>query len=260
MKDDKEYSESDFLKEKKWLIIKLLIVILPGIFYWVTSDDNYEKKISFDVSMNAGVSSNKTNSDENLKNQKVINPPAQNYLNETQLFNEALAAFARNDYNTAINFYSQVIEINPVNVNAYINRGNCYRNLKNYNQAISEYSNAIKLQPKNSAAYTNRAMIHNELKNYNQAISDCTIAIQCNSQNIDAYVTRSISYIRLNDINQAFNDSNMAIQNSVNIGMPINLALAYYVRGTCYQIMGDSQKAQADMIMARQLGYNPVQK
>ena len=58
--DKKISSGDDFTKEKKWLIIKLLILIIPEILYWVTRDNNFEKKVSVNVAVDAGVSSKKT--------------------------------------------------------------------------------------------------------------------------------------------------------------------------------------------------------
>ena len=270
--------------EKKWLIIKLLIVIIPGIFYWTMTDDFFEKKVSFNVAVDAGVSSKK--SDE-----KTL-PAVQNSQNNLDLaekkFEEGFAADNKGDYLTAINLYTQTLELNPNYARAYHNRGldyqrtqnfglaledlnkaiplepdsafmynsrgTIYRSLKNFNQAISDYDKAIQLDSNYSEAYSNRALAHVELKNYTQAISDCNAALQLNPNQADAYLFRAISYGCLLNFNQGIADANMAIQLSEKLS-PGNLAVAHQVRGVCYQQAGDSEKSQADFAQAKILGY-----
>lgn len=291
--DDDGYKKNsfggDFTKEKKWLIIKLLIVIIPGILYWVTSDDNFEKKVSVNVAVDAGVSSKKTD-----LTSETLPPPAKNSQDNIALaqkkYDEGYAAFKRNDYVAAVNFFTQAIELNPNHSYAYHDRGmiyqltqnfnqalsdvnkaiqldpnvaimyntrgSIYRSLKNFNQAIQDYNKAIQLNPNYSKAYSNRAITYVEMNNYNQAISDCNMALHLNAQNADAYLFRGVSYGFLKNFNQALPDLNMAIQLGSNLSSPMNLAVAYRARGICYQNLGDNAKAQADFGQAKILGYN----
>lgn len=288
----------DFTKEKKWLIIKLLIVIIPGILYWVTSDDNFEKKVSVNVAVDAGISSKKT--DAQVEPPKIVeeknNPPpvvqsdnTNNILLAQQKFEEGYAADQRKDYVAAINFYNQAIELNQNHARAYHNRGLdyqntqnfglalvdldraiqlepysafmyntrgvIYRNLKNFAQAIQNYDKAIQLNPNYTEAYSNRALAYVDLKNYNSAIPDCNSALKINEKNADAYLFRAISYGCLQNFNQAISDANTAIQLKENFSTPTNLAVAYQCRGVCYQALGETEKAQADLNQAKILGY-----
>ena len=215
--DGKKISSDDsFIGNKKWLIIKLLIVIIPGIIYWVTSDDNFEKKVSFNLSMDAGVSSKKTDS--------TVQTPTNNIELAQKKYNDGVAAGDRKDYNGAINFYNQAIELNPDYANAYLNRAWCYL----------------------------------KLKNFNQAVPDCDIVIRLEPKNADSYTFRCIAYAALGDLNNSFNDSNTAIQlGKENMSQELNLAIAHHIRGVGYQIKGENEKAQADFAISKKMGYLP---
>lgn len=287
--DKKNSFGGDFTKEKKWLIIKLLIVIIPGILYWVTSDDNFEKKVSFNLSVDAGVSSKKI--DEKAETPPPVVQNSQNnlYLAE-QKYNEGYAAKKRKDFYNAVNFFTQAIDLNPNHALAYCFRGYCYSELqnyyqafedfdkalqlepnnariynarggshflmKNYSKAIEDYSKSIQLNPNYAEAYSNRGIVYTELMNYDQAISECTRAIQIDPEHADAYVARGAVYARLQNFNQSINDNNMAIQFAEKLSDQMSLGIAHYNRGVCYQALGDNAKAQADLGQAKILGYN----
>lgn len=286
--DKKIFSGGDFTKEKKWLIIKLLIVIIPGILYWVTSDDNFEKKVSVNVAVDAGISSKKTDSTS-----ETLPPPAKNSQDNIALaqkkYDEGTAALNRKDYATAINFYTQAIELNPnhsyayhdrgiayqmtQNLNQaladmnkaiqlesnvahmYLSRGNLHHVLKNYNAAIADFDKAIQLNPNNFKAYGGRGNSYAVLKNFNQAISDLNIALNFDPNYYEGYLFRGATYIGMANFSQAISDLNLAILHGAEMA-PGNLPVAYQARGFCYQQLGDNEKAQADFGQAKILGYN----
>ena len=274
--------------EKKWLIIKLLVVIIPGIFYWTMTDDFFEKKVSFNLSVDAGVSSKKI--DEKAETSSPVLQNSQNNLVlAEQKYNEGYAAKKGKDFYNAVNLFTQAIELNPNHALAYCFRGYCYSELQNYYQAfedfdkalkleptnariyntrggahflmknypkaIEDYSKAIQLNPNYAEAYSNRGIVYIELMNYEQAISECTKAIQVDPKHADAYVARGVVYARLQNFNQSINDNNMAIQFSEKLSDQMSLAIAHCNRGVCYQNLGDNQKAQADFGQAKILGY-----
>ena len=84
-------------------------------------------------------------------------------------------------YEEAISDYNRVIELDPYNYFAYLDRGSAYRNLKQYPNAIEDYSQAIKLDYRKSGlGYANRAYTYELKEKYQKALLDYNVAIKSN--------------------------------------------------------------------------------
>ncbi len=57
--------------------------------------------------------------------------------------------------------------------------------MENFNAAIQEYTQAIRLNPSYSEAYYNRAIAYYRIGNMNQAISDMQTAINLNPNDLE---------------------------------------------------------------------------
>ena len=73
------------------------------------------------------------------------------------------------EYEQAIDRYTQAIEVDPKKDIFYAHRGFLYHKLKIYGKAINDYNKGIELDPKNSYAYNNRGNVYYELKQYKKA-------------------------------------------------------------------------------------------
>lgn len=123
--------------------------------------------------------------------------------------------YSRKDYNSAISAYTESIELNPQNIDAYIYRGGAFGYLKNYQSAAADFSNAIQIDNRNFNAHYGLGVAYMYQRNYQAAISEFDIAIGLNNQ-----------------------DAN-----------------AYYARGYCYEMTNRNFEAQHDYESARRLGY-----
>ena len=63
-----------------------------------------------------------------------------------------LTAAAREDYNHAIENYTQAIRLNPHNVAAYYNRGLTYYIIGDFSLAIADYEAVLRIEPNHSNA------------------------------------------------------------------------------------------------------------
>lgn len=82
------------------------------------------------------------------------------------------------DWAGAILLYDQAITQDPGYAQAYLLRGDAYKQLGDLTQAISNYDTAISIDPNMSTAYNNRGLAHSELSNASEALQDFSKAIE----------------------------------------------------------------------------------
>ena len=80
--------------------------------------------------------------------------------------------FLSKDYDSAIEQFNKVIEMDEKYVEAYNMRGNCYLALKKNDEAVKDFSKAIELNPDNRGAYLNRSSAFKAMGKLPQAKSD----------------------------------------------------------------------------------------
>ena len=113
----------------------------------------------------------------------------------------------------AIAEFTKAINIKPDHVNAYIYRGNAYKELENYKEAVMDYTRAIKLAPEsNVMVYIDRADIYLENGSYDKAIADYTIALKIKPESLIAYENRADAYYENGDNDKAIADWQKIIQ------------------------------------------------
>jgi len=72
------------------------------------------------------------------------------------------------------------LKINPNYVQAFFNRGNAYRHLKEYDNAISDYSAVLKINPNSYQVFFNRSIAYANIKEYDKAIADIEAVLRVN--------------------------------------------------------------------------------
>ncbi|MBS1763336.1 MAG: tetratricopeptide repeat protein [Bacteroidetes bacterium] len=103
---------------------------------------------------------------------------------EEAMYGLALWYQDHSDYNKAIQLYTDILQINPKNKDAYFNLGYIHHEyLKVYHEAIKYYSKAIDVDPNYSQAYYNRGMCYEYLGNVPAAKDDYNKALQLRHNN-----------------------------------------------------------------------------
>ena len=92
----------------------------------------------------------------------------------------------------AIAKYNKAIEIDPLYMLAYYNRGLSKSKIGDNQGAIDDYSKAIQINPQYIKAYFNRGLIKSNIGDNQGAIDDYNKAIQINPQYIKAYFSRGL--------------------------------------------------------------------
>ena len=117
-----------------------------------------------------------------------------NYVDREFLANQkndnGLKLYYSQNYEDAIKFYKEAIELNPNCYEAYSNRGVVYAQLKQYERAIQDFDKSILINPNYSEAYSNLGVAHSELKQYELSIQYFNKAIELNPDNAITYLNR----------------------------------------------------------------------
>jgi tetratricopeptide (TPR) repeat protein len=160
---------------------------------------------------------------------------------------KAIEYHQKGEYDNAIRFYGEAIELQPDYEKAYNNRGNAYSDLKQYDKAISDYNKAIEFKPNYAVAYFNRGITYDDLKKFNEAIADYTKAIEFKPDYAEAYNNRGAVYSDLQKYNEAIADYTKAIE------FKPDYANAYNNRGNVYDDLQKYDEAIKDWEKAIEL-------
>ncbi len=145
--------------------------------------------------------------------------------------------------------YTEVIDLNPENADAYYYRGVAFANKGDYDKAVQDYTQAISVDPKYAIAYSNRGAAFFNKGDIYQAIQDFTKAASVNPADARSYNNRGVVYQKSGDIDKAIVDYTKAID------LEQKFADAYYNRGRAYNNKGDINKAIEDYTKA--IDLNP---
>ena len=115
------------------------------------------------------------------------------YFNRGLMYNSE-----KND--KAIADFSMVIQLEPNKTRGYLHRGIAYRNAGQYDKAVQDFDKVISMEPQNSLNYLNRAMAHYLAKNYDKARADYNTVIKMGSgnSNLDPSVQETLAKLGVN--------------------------------------------------------------
>lgn len=106
---------------------------------------------------------------------------------------------------------TQVLQQDPNNVSALIERGNAFRDKGDFPGALADHNKAIDLAPTSARAYLARGLDYIALNQADNAVSDFTKAIGFNDQLGEAYARRGEARVLLKtDYQLALNDFDKA--------------------------------------------------
>ncbi|MDJ0626238.1 MAG: tetratricopeptide repeat protein [Candidatus Caenarcaniphilales bacterium] len=177
-------------------------------------------------------------------NSNITNNLSDNALAKSEsFFNQGIDKFNERNFNEAISFFSQAIEINPQYANAYLSRGIAYRKLQNNLAAIEDYSKAIELEP-SASAYLNRGVARSRINDSNGALIDYSKAIDMQPDYIAAYLNRGNLKIQKKDFSGAIKDFNKVIE------LEPGSHKAYFSRGRAHSSLEQNDKAIQDYTQA----------
>ena len=119
-----------------------------------------------------------------------------------------------NNYQLAIQNYTEAIKIDPNNSNSFINRGLQKKDMGNIKGALNDFNKAIKLDPNSGAAYHARALSLDTLGRIKDAMNDYNYALELEPSDGLIYYNRGSAKYAQNDFKGALIDFNNAIENN----------------------------------------------
>lgn len=132
------------------------------------------------------------------------------YIRYAAIHQEAAAALSvgqahllAGDYPAAIESFSQALALNPQLGEAYADRGAAYWNSGEGDLAIADFDQAIALDPDYAVGYFSRGIIYGIKREWYRAIQDFTGAINLDPDYADAYCYRGVAWLHLSEWEQA---------------------------------------------------------
>lgn len=107
-----------------------------------------------------------------------------------QEMRKANVLFQKGDYTEAIEMYSKVIELDPEDINAHIQRGLALSISKDYDAAINDFNFVIEQKSDLAAVRNSRGSAYMKLKKYDKAVQDYNSVLTTDPKNVEAYNNR----------------------------------------------------------------------
>jgi tetratricopeptide (TPR) repeat protein len=111
------------------------------------------------------------------------------------------------DYEAAVAVCTELLEIDPLNVDAYFSRAYAQNELGNYEESILDYTKVLLMNPKYTIAYNNRGYAYAQLGDQESAIADYTRALLTDSTYSLALLNRAYSYLAIDDLDSVLADA-----------------------------------------------------
>lgn len=149
---------------------------------------------------------------------------------------------------------TKLLEEDPTNVTALINRGNAYREKNQLDLALADHNQAIALAPSSPTAYLARGKDYLKTKQFDKALKDFSLALEFNPSSAEAYARRGEARARMEDnFTIALSDLNRGIE------LGFNHQDAFSSRGFVLFKTGDQEGALKDYLKANQLAPSNVE-
>ncbi len=123
--------------------------------------------------------------------------PNDNHSLDLLYDNLSLLYYEMSMYEESIIYSTKRIELNPNNHVPYIDRGLCYRHLKEFQLAQRDFNKSLAIKPDFFRAYGYRSFLHLELGNYENALKDARKSVEINPEYAYGYLVMGQAKIKL---------------------------------------------------------------
>ncbi|WP_300753673.1 lipopolysaccharide assembly protein LapB [uncultured Brachyspira sp.] len=149
--------------------------------------------------------------------------------------------YKNRQYDTAIKYFSDAIDIQPNNPEALKYKAFCFVNIGNYNEAISIMSNVYKKMPDDPILNYNLGRAYKGRDDYKTAIRYYSVSYKDKEYAVKSLYEMGLCYLKLENIESAIKTLEKAI-NYESYDKDLNLAILYTL-SECYDIVGNINKS-----------------
>jgi len=125
-------------------------------------------------------------------------------------FEDGVVFLQQQEYQQAVEAFTQAIRINPKMAEAYSNRGIAWKGLGDIEKAITDFTRAITLAPRLAEAYCNRAGMWYMLGKWDKAVADCEKVLSMMPDH--PYAGNQLAWIRATCPDSRFRDGAKALK------------------------------------------------
>jgi tetratricopeptide (TPR) repeat protein len=157
-------------------------------------------------------------------------------------------AFNKNNFKEAVEAFTEFINLEPENEDAFYYRGLSYLYLQDAALARKDFSKVIELNPENADAYNNRGLCRGYMEDIYGAMDDFSKAIELDSNFSHAYLNLGSALLSDNQFERALPYLDKVVElDSTN---PEN----YFIRGTVHYYIRNFKEAVDDFTKSLNLG------
>jgi len=153
------------------------------------------------------------------------------------------------NYNSAIEYYTESIKLNPNNAKSIYRRGRSYEEIGMYKESYDDYMKVISIDKKYTSAYLSIAIYHHRNLDFLLSESYSKKALKINNDLYLAHYWLGRSYHNQGNFNEAMKSFNNSI--SLNKNFPEN----YFYKGIIFLSLNDSNKACKNLLISKSLNF-----
>jgi len=169
--------------------------------------------------------------------------------NRMEAYNAAMRAYEKGNWDSALEYFNQVLVDEPNSPDIYYHIGDVYRFQGKYKEALEAYQKAIKLDPNFAPSYLGkaRALLDQTPSKPKDAITALQIAITKDPSMYEAYLELARTNLALNDPQTALGWLDKYVQYTS------DNALSCMYRAQAYLAQGNNENALTEIIKAQKL-------
>ena len=158
-------------------------------------------------------------------------------LNINEIFTLAVEYHQKNNFQTAQDFYNQILKTDPNHLGSLNNLGSVHRELGEYQKAKAFFEKAIEINPSFADAHNNLGVIYKGFKNLPKAIICYEKTIEVDPDNVNALNNLGSIYVDMEEYQKAKDYLEKAITIDPNFVSGLNNL------GSTFYKLGNHQKA-----------------
>ena len=157
-------------------------------------------------------------------------------LHEIQSIDEYLKrgdeCMGRGDYDSAIRWYSDALQLRPADSHALIHRGDIYLTRRDVDRALLDFGAVIQVDPNYALAYYGRSLAFFEKGDNDQAIAECKRAIALQPKNARYHYSLGQVYLRKGEYDLAIDSFfESSLLNPGDANSTYNVGVAHLKKG-----------------------------